>query len=83
MRPSMSCSGNCWDNAPDELSWSSLKREVLIGLKRFTGHEVAVTAVTHWIRVYIQVHPHFAIAMKKPLKYEEDLVKSKSVKPSA
>lgn len=83
MRPSMSRSGNCWDNAPGESIWSSLKREVLIGWKRFTGHEAAVTAVTHWIRIYNQVRPHSAIAMKTPLEYEEDLVKSKSVKPSA
>lgn len=83
MRPSMSRSGNCWDNAPGESIWSSLKREVLIGWKRFTGHEAAVTAVTHWIRVYNQVRPHSAIAMKTPLEYEEDLGRSKSVKPSA
>lgn len=34
MRPSMSRSGNCWDNAPGESIWSSLKREVLIGWKK-------------------------------------------------
>ena len=31
MRPSMSRSGNSWDNAPGESIWSSLKREILIG----------------------------------------------------
>lgn len=83
MRPSMSRSGNCWDNAPGESIWSSLKREVLIGWKRFAGHEAAVTAVAHWIHVYNHVRPHSSIAMKTPLEYEEDLATSKSVKPSA
>lgn len=83
MRPSMSRSGNCWDNAPGESIWSSLKREVLIGWKRFAGHEAAVTAVAHWIHVYNHVCPHSSIAMKTPLEYEEDLATSKSVKPSA
>lgn len=83
MRPSMSRSGNCWDNAPGESIWSSLKREVLIGWKRFAGHEAAVTAAAHWIHVYNHVRPHSSIAMKTPLEYEEDLATSKSVKPSA
>ena len=83
MRPSMSRSGNCWDNAPGETIWSSLKREVLIGWKRFAGHEAAATAVAHWIHVYNHVRPHSSIAMKTPLEYEEDLATSKSVKPSA
>lgn len=83
MRSSMSRLGNCWDNAPGESIWSSLKREVLIGWKRFAGHEVAVTAVPHWIHVYNHVRPHSSVAMKTPLEYEEDLATSKSVKPSA
>lgn len=83
MRPSMSRSGNCWDNAPGESIWSSLKREVLIGWKRFAGHEAAVAAVAHWIHVYNHARPHSSIAMKTPLEYEEDLATSKSVKPSA
>ena len=79
----MSHSGNCWDNAPSESIFSSLKHEALVGWKRFTDHAAAVTAVIHEIRVYNQIRPHSAIAMKTPLEYEEDLVKSKSVKPSS
>ena len=82
MGPSMSRSGNCRDNAPCESIWSSLKREVLIGWKRFPGHEAAVAAVAHWIHVYNHVRPHSSIAMKTPLEYEEGLIKSKSVKPT-
>ena len=52
-------------------------------LKRFAGHEAAVTAVAHWIHVYNYVRPHSSIAMRTPLEYEEDLATSKSVKPSA
>ena len=47
IRASMYRSGNCWDKAPGESIWSSLKREGLIGWKRFTGHETAVTAMTY------------------------------------
>lgn len=82
MRPSMSRSGNCWDNAPGESIWSSLKREVLIGWKHFGGHEAAVTAVSHWIRVYNHLRPHSTLAMRTPLEYEQDVVKIKSVQSS-
>lgn len=42
MRCSMSDVGQCWDNAPGESIWSSLKRETLIGRKRFDSYEQAV-----------------------------------------
>lgn len=80
MRTSMSRSGNCWDNAPGESIWSSLKREVLIGWKKFSDHEAAVAAVAHWIDIYNRVRPHSSIAMKSPLEYEEVLVKNKAAK---
>lgn len=81
MRPSMSRSGNCWDNAPGESIWSSLKREVLIGWKNFIDHKEAVTEVTRWIHIYNQDRPHSTIAMKTPIQYELDLPSHKSAKP--
>lgn len=73
MRPSMSRSGNCWDNAPGDSIWSSLKREVLIGWKNFSDHEAAVTKVTRWINIYNLSRPHWTIAMKTPIQYELEL----------
>ncbi|MBM6704176.1 transposase [Sutterella massiliensis] len=62
--------------------WISLKREILIGWKRF-GPRSSCRRRGHWIHVYNHVRPHSSIAMKTPLEYEEDLATSKSVKPSA
>lgn len=52
MRCSMSDVGQCRDNAPGESIWSSLKRETLIGRKRFDSYEQAVITVTRWIETY-------------------------------
>ena len=49
MRCSMSEVGQRWDNAPGESIWTSLKRETLIGRKRFDSYEQAVITVTRWI----------------------------------
>lgn len=46
MRSSMSEVGQYWDNAPREAIWSSLKRETLIDLRMFSGHEATAGEVT-------------------------------------
>lgn len=51
----MSEVGQCWDNAPGEAIWSSLKRETLIGRRMFSSHETAAREVTHWINIYNQL----------------------------
>lgn len=51
----MSDVGQCWDNAPGESIWSSLKRETLIGRKRFDSYEQAVVTVTCWIETYNKI----------------------------
>ena len=73
MRSSMSEVGQCWDNAPGEAIWSSLKRETLIGRRMFSSHEAAAREVTHWINIYNQLRPHSAIGMQIPLEYDRSL----------
>lgn len=71
---SMSDVGQCWDNAPGESIWSSLKRETLIGRKRFDSYVEAVETVSNWINVYNTKRPHSTINMMSPFDYETQLV---------
>ena len=73
MRSSMSDVGQCWDNAPSEAIWSSLKRETLIGRSSFADHASAVQVVTRWINTYNQLRPHSSIGMAIPLEYDKSL----------
>lgn len=70
----MSDVGQCWDNAPGESIWSSLKRETLIGRKRFDSYEQAVVAVTRWIETYNTIRPHSTIGMLASVNYEKQLL---------
>ncbi len=70
----MSDVGQCWDNAPGESIWSSLKRETLIGRKRFDSYEQAVVTVTRWIETYNTIRPHLTIGMLAPVNYEKQLL---------
>ena len=63
MRHSMSDVGQCWDNGPGASIWSSLKRETLIGRKRFDSYEQVVVTVTRWIETYNTVRPHSTIGI--------------------
>lgn len=51
MRASMSRRGNCYDNAPMESFWGSLKTE-LVHHRRFATRAEAKAAITEWIEVF-------------------------------
>lgn len=51
MRASMSRRANCYDNAPMESFWGSLKNE-MIHHRNFTTRDEAITAITEWIEVF-------------------------------
>ncbi len=51
MRPSMSRKGNCWDNAPMESCWGTLKTE-FIHHRRFATREQAKQEITEYIEVF-------------------------------
>ena len=51
MRPSMSRRGNCWDHAPMESCWNTLKTE-FIHHRRFATREQAKQEITEYIEVF-------------------------------
>ncbi len=53
MQPSMSRKGTCWDNAPVERFFSSLKRE-WIGEQRYRTRREAMADVREYVAVYRQ-----------------------------
>jgi putative transposase len=51
MQVSMSRKGNCWDNAPMESCWGSLKTE-LVHHRRFVTREQAKREITEYIEIF-------------------------------
>lgn len=51
MQTSMSRKGNCWDNAPMESCWDSLKTE-LVHHRRFVTREQARQKITEYIEIF-------------------------------
>lgn len=51
MQASMSRKGNCWDNAPMESCWGSLKTE-LVHHRRFATREQAKREITEYIEIF-------------------------------
>lgn len=51
MQVSMSRKGNCWDNAPMESCWGSLKNE-LVHHRRFATREQARSEITEYIEIF-------------------------------
>ena len=51
MQVSMSRKGNCWDNAPMESYWGSLKTE-LVHHQRFATREQAKREITEYIEIF-------------------------------
>jgi putative transposase len=66
MRASMSRRGNCYDNAPMESFWGSLKNE-LVHHRRFATRAQAIAEITEWIEVfYNRQRRHSAIGYLAP-----------------
>lgn len=51
-----------------------VKRETLIGRKRFDSYEQAVVTVTRWVETYNTIRPHSTIGMLAPVNYEKQLL---------
>jgi len=67
---SMSRKGNCYDNAPVESFFASLKRE-LVYRSRFATHNQARTAVFEWIEAwYNRRRRHSALGFLSPEQFE-------------
>ena len=75
MIASMSRKGNCWDNAPVERFFSSLKRE-WTGDQLYRTRQAAIADVREYVAVYYNSKRlHSTLGYKTPLDYEKDLSK--------
>ena len=66
---SMSRVGNCWDNAPIESFFSSLKAELVSHARWATGKDAEV-AVADYLRFYNYQRLHSALDYRTPAQYE-------------
>jgi putative transposase len=66
---SMSRVGNCWDNAPTESFFSSLKAE-LVSRARWSTHDDAEAAVADYLRFYNHQRLHSSLGYRTPAQYE-------------
>lgn len=67
--PSMSRKGNCWDNAPMESFWGSLKNE-LVHHKRYKTRQQAVNDITNYIEIfYNRIRRHTRLGNVSPAQF--------------
>ena len=72
---SMSRKGNCWDNAPIERFFSSLKREWTSD-RLYRTRQEAIADVREYVAVYYNSKRlHSTLGYKTPMDYEKDLSK--------
>jgi putative transposase len=69
---SMSRVGNCWDNAPVESFFSSLKAE-LVSSARWSSMREAHAAVADYLRFYNHTRLHSSLGYQSPAQYEASL----------
>jgi putative transposase len=72
MVTSMSRKGNCWDNAPAERFFRSLKSERLSDY-RFVTRQSAEMQVLDYISYYNSIRLHSTLGYKTPFTYEKEL----------
>ena len=72
MVASMSRKGNCWDNAPTERFFRSLKSERLSDY-RFVTRRSAEVQVLDYISYYNSIRLHSTLGYKSPFAYEKEL----------
>lgn len=75
MRPSMSRKGDCWDNAPMERFFRSLKSERL-RLCRFETRKSAKIEVLDYITFYNGLRLHSTLGYLSPIKYEKERLRN-------
>ena len=70
---SMSRKGNCWDNAPMESFFHSLKTEC-VGFEDYKSHSEARASIFNYIELfYNRKRRHSAIGYRSPMAYEKAL----------
>ena len=71
MRSSMSRRGNCWDNAPTESLWGSLKVGRLHG-RKFATRRQAMDEVIDWLTFYNHRRLHSTLGYLSPMQFEKN-----------
>lgn len=71
MVSSMSRKADCWDNAPTESLWGSLKRARLHG-RRFETREAAQSEVMDWLAFYNATRLHSTLGYVSPMQHERN-----------
>ena len=75
MISSMSKKGDCWDNAPRERFFRSLKSERLSDF-RFVTRKAACVEVLDYITYYNADRLHSTLGYKTPFEYEKELLRN-------
>lgn len=71
MKASMSRRGNCYDNAPMESFWGTLKQE-LVHHRRYRGRQEAIQDITEYIEVFYNRQRRQArLGFLSPVAYEQ------------
>ncbi len=71
MRSSISRKGDCWDNAPTESLWGSLRRACVYG-QRFATREEAQAAVMNWLAFYNVTRLHSRLGYVSLMQFEKN-----------
>lgn len=75
MRQSMSRKGNCWDNAPTERFFRSLKHEQL-NYEKFRTQEAAKLSVIDYLAFYNGSRAHSTLGYQSPLQFEREFYRN-------
>ncbi|WP_321873401.1 IS3 family transposase [Burkholderia ubonensis] len=83
MRCSMSRKGNCWDNAPTESFFNSLKNE-RVHATRYRTHQDAKADLFEYIEVfYNRSRRHSSLGFVSPERFLRDWIKAQQTKDAA
>ena len=77
MQQNMSRKGNCWDNAPMERFYRSLKHEQL-KYEKFRTKEAAKLRIIDYLAFYNGRHSHSKLGYKSPLEFEREFYRKVS-----
>jgi putative transposase len=80
MKSSMSRKGDCWDNAPTESLWGSLKRARMQGNKRFATRALAKAEVMDWLAFYNATRLHSTLDYVSPMQFEQNWLAAQTQK---
>ncbi len=75
MSCSMSRKGNCWDNAPTESGFNSLKNERVHGFRYATHAQIKATAFEYIEVFYNRKRQHSTLCYRSPVQFLENSIK--------